>query len=47
MGDTSIMMQLNSFQDKFKIHTLIVIKRMSKPSHSIMRTERTKPCSNK
>jgi len=34
MGDISIMMQINSFQDKFKIHTLIAIKRMSKTSHS-------------
>lgn len=36
MGKTWITMQLNYFQDKFKIRTLLVIKRMSKRSHSIM-----------
>lgn len=40
MGDISITMQLNYFQDKFKILTSIVIKRMSKTSHSIMEQSR-------
>lgn len=36
IGDISITVQLNYFQNKYKIGTLIVIKRTSKPSHSIM-----------